>query len=118
MVKFYLAIFILLILAGAANAQLSYTVKFRYKKSDYSLSQPTAFLSQKAVQRRIKQHIAIDSTDLPINPTYLHSVASVPGVAIVSRSKWFNQVVVELTDPMQSTPLTHFHLLTTQRLQR
>lgn len=99
MVKFYFAIFIFLVTASLTNAQLSYTVKFKYKNSTFSISQPTGFLSQRAVARRIRQHISIDSTDLPINSAYLEAVAGVPGVKIVSRTKWFNQVVVELTDP-------------------
>lgn len=99
MVKIYFAIFLIILTSTVANAQLSYTVKFKHKNSTYSISQPTSFLSQRAVQRRIKQHIQIDSTDLPINNTYLESVAGVPGVKIVSRSRWFNQVVIELTDP-------------------
>lgn len=100
MAKIYIALFISFIIAASSEAQLSYTVKLKFKKSDgYSLSQPTSFLSQKAVQRRFKQHIAIDSTDLPINTTYLETIANVPGVTIVSKSKWFNKIVVELTDP-------------------
>lgn len=100
MVKIYVSIFLILIVAASSKAQLSYTVKLKYKKSDsYSLSQPTAFLSAKAIQRRVKQHVQIDSTDLPINSAYLDSIANVPGVTITGKSKWFNKVVVELTDP-------------------
>lgn len=100
MAKIYVAVIFSLFCAFTSKAQLSYTVKLKYKKSNaYSLSQPSAFLSQKAIHRRIKQHIAIDSTDLPINSAYLDSISKVPGVTIVSRSKWFNRIVVELTDP-------------------
>jgi subtilisin family serine protease len=109
MIKFYFAIFSLLFFSATSNAQLSYTVKLKYKKSDsYSLSQPTAFLSQRAIQRRIRQHIAIDSTDLPINKSYLDSIANVPGVTIVSRSKWLNRVVVVLTDPFAIDKINAF----------
>lgn len=100
MAKFYVAVFLCLLFTFASKAQLSYTVKLKYKKSNtYSLSQPSAFLSQKAIQRRIKEHVAIDSTDLPISTAYLDSIANVPGVNIISKSKWFNRIVVELTDP-------------------
>jgi hypothetical protein len=95
--------------ASGIHAQLSYTVKLKYKKSDtYSLNQPSAFLSQKAIQRRIKQHIALDSTDLPINADYTSAIANVSGVKIVCRSKWLNQVAVELTDPNAITTINSF----------
>lgn len=109
MARFYLAIFILLFVSIASKAQLSYTVKLKYKKSDgYSLSQPSAFLSQKAIQRRVKYHIAIDSTDLPINGAYIDSIANVPGVTVVSKSKWFNKLVVVLTDPFAIDRINEF----------
>lgn len=107
--KIYFAIFVSLILAASSRAQLSYTVKLKYKKSDsYSISQPTAFLSAKAIRRRVNQHVQIDSTDLPINSAYLDSIANVPGVSIVSKSKWFNKVVVELTDPFAIDRINEF----------
>jgi hypothetical protein len=99
MFKFYVAIILLLFAGLATQAQLTYTVRLKYKKSNYSLSQPSAFLTQKAIARRIRQHIAIDSTDLPINKNYLESIANVQGVTIKSKSRWLNQVVVDITDP-------------------
>jgi serine protease AprX len=99
MFKFYAAIILFLFAATFSQAQLTYTVKLKYKKSSYSLSQPSSFLTAKAIARRTRQHITIDSTDLPINKTYLDSIANVPGVTIKSKSKWLNQVVVDITDP-------------------
>jgi serine protease AprX len=100
MVKFYVAIILLLFAATSTKAQqLTYTVKLKYKKSNYSLLQPSAFLTQKAIARRYKQNIAIDSTDLPINKSYLDSIAKVRGVTIKCKSRWFNEVVVDITDP-------------------
>src|SRR4051812_11717166 len=100
MVKIYFSIFLLLFAATSSHAQqLTYTVKLKYKKSNYALSQPSAFLTQKAIARRNRQHIAIDSTDLPLNKSYLDSIAKVPGVTIKSKSRWFNHVVIDITDP-------------------
>jgi serine protease AprX len=99
--KFYiplLLIFLFISLVSEAQS-LRYTVKFRYKKADgYSLSQPSAFLSEKAIQRRTRQKITIDSTDLPVNREYLDSLESVDGVKILRTSKWLNQVLVEMAD--------------------
>lgn len=100
MIKFYVSIFLFLFAAAFVNAQqLTYTVKLKYKKSSYSLSQPSAFLTQKAIARRIRQKISVDSTDLPVNNNYLDSIANVNGVTIKSRSRWLNQLIVEVTDP-------------------
>ena len=55
----------------ALPAQKSY--KFRVQLTDkqsttYSLDKPEEFLSERAVQRRVRQGIAVDSTDLPVEP--------------------------------------------------
>src|SRR6185295_17503100 len=100
MFKFYAAITLFLFAATYTQAQqLTYTVKLKYKKSNFSFSQPSAFLTPKAIARRNRQHVGIDSTDLPINKSYLDSIANVHGVTIKSRSRWLNQVVVDITDP-------------------
>src|SRR6476659_6665617 len=108
MLKFYAVITLFLFAATFTHAQISYTVKLKYKKSNYSLSQPAAFLTQKAIARRNKQNIAIDSTDLPINKSYLDSIANVHGVTIKSRSRWFNHVVVDITDPYAIDTINSF----------
>ena len=42
----------------------------------YSINQPHNFLSNKALERRKKQSIDIDSTDLPVNPQFSDSLRS------------------------------------------
>jgi subtilisin family serine protease len=97
----YLLTIVFLLVALSTKAQdARYTVKFKYKPSDgYSLAEPLGFLTQKAIDRRKKQKIKIDSTDLPINSGYLDAIRNVPGVTILNTSKWFNQALVETTDP-------------------
>ena len=101
MVRILISFLLFFLFATTSDAQqLTYTVKLKYKKNPfYSLSQPSAFLSQKAIARRNRQNISIDSTDLPINKSYLDSITHLNGVTIKSRSKWLNQVVIEITDP-------------------
>jgi serine protease AprX len=109
MMKFYVAIVLFLFITASADAQqLTYTVKLKYKKSNYSLSQPTQFLTQKSIARRIRHNIAIDSTDLPINHSYLDSIANVNGVSIKSKSRWLNQVIVDITDPFAIDAINAF----------
>lgn len=67
-------------------------------KTPYSVKKPLEFLSEKAVQRRMRQGLPIDSTDLPLSPAYLKQIAKVPGVEIVCVSKWNNTVLVKVHD--------------------
>jgi len=66
-------------------------------KSDFSITNPLAFLSQKAIERRRKRNIPIDETDLPISRQYLKAIADVGGT-IVTQSKWLNTVSVSVQD--------------------
>jgi len=78
------------------------------KGTQFTLSNPSAYLSPKAIQRRTLQKIAIDSTDLPISKTYLDSIASVPNVTIRNQSKWLNQILVITADPTAVTKINSF----------
>ncbi|WP_159452101.1 S8 family serine peptidase [Hymenobacter roseosalivarius] len=62
--------------------------------SPYSLTQPQAYLSARAITRRTRQNIAIQPRDLPVNPTYVAQIKAVPGVQVWYTSRWFNAAVV------------------------
>ncbi|RQO64145.1 serine protease [Pedobacter sp. KBW01] len=66
-------------------------------KSDYAISNPEAFLSRKAIERRRKRNISIDESDLPISSEYLKAIKAVGG-EIVTKSKWLNTVCVNVQD--------------------
>lgn len=63
----------------------------------FSINHPEEFLSERAIARRAGQWIACDSSDLPVNPSYVTQIANL-GINIHSRSKWMNGVTVLLTD--------------------
>ncbi len=67
------------------------------KGTPYLVSKPEAFLSQRAIARRNRQHIAIDETDLPVSPVYLDTLKK-RGLEIFHTSKWLNGVTVRITD--------------------
>lgn len=96
--------FLLLFLAATmfAQAQVAtniYWVQFTDKEgSPYSIDNPEAYLSPRALQRRANLNIAIDEYDLPVNPQYLQAVADC-GAEIINPSKWLNGVSVHVTDP-------------------
>ena len=64
----------------------------------YDLSRPHEFLSQRCIERRQKWDIPIDERDLPVNENYVEALLQVTGGTLHSRSKWFNDVVVQLND--------------------
>jgi serine protease AprX len=109
MKKLLLLIGIILI-ADLAQAQLSrYLVKFKNKATTpYSFSNPTAYLTQRAIDRRTAYGITIDSTDLPITPRYIDSVRLAGSVTILNRSKWLNQISIQTTDASALTKINAF----------
>ena len=75
-----------------------YRVSLTDKKgTPYSLAHPEKFLSKKAIDRRNRQHLELDTTDLPINPRYIAVIAK-KGFPVVSKSKWNNTIVVKTAD--------------------
>ena len=90
----------LLLLADTASAtQYAFEVRFTDKNSTpYSLSSPLAYLSSRAMARRSAQGIAVDSTDLPVNATYINNVLTTTGGKFHEASRWMNMVVILLTD--------------------
>ena len=86
------------ILPAQNAAPNSYWIQLKDKKgTPYSISQPEAFLSQRSINRRQRQHISIDETDLPVSPVYLDSLKK-RGLDIVHTSKWLNGVTVRTAD--------------------
>ncbi len=85
---FFLLTFILVV-AGASAQQdtLKYRVSLKDKAATaYSLKRPEAFLSEKAIARRRKQNLPIDSTDLPVCRKYIDEIRR-QGVASDSLTK-------------------------------
>lgn len=81
----------------AGKPPVKYWIRFTDKNnSPYSISNPSAFLGPKALNRRAMYQIAVDETDLPVNPSYVAKVASVPNVKVLYASRWMNGVVIRL----------------------
>lgn len=65
--------------------------------TSYSLDAPQQFLSQKSLERRRRQGISVDSTDLPVCKAYIHQF-EVRGVKILGTSRWQNTILVQSAD--------------------
>ncbi len=79
----------------------------------FSLNEPSAFLSQRAILRRIKYNIAIDSTDLPVTARYLDSIRLSGAVTILNSSKWLNQVAIQTSDAAALVKINNFPFVKT-----
>ena len=92
-----------------SQSQTRYLVKLKNKGgASYTFANPSAYLSQRAIDRRLRYNIAIDSTDLPVTPSYVAQIAAVPNVTVLNASKWLNSVSIQTTDPNAITTISNF----------
>ncbi|GAB6009137.1 S8 family peptidase [Dysgonomonas reticulitermitis] len=89
------------IAVSAVFAQ-DYNYKFRLilkdkGKTSYRINKPEQFLSLKAIERRQKQGIKIDESDLPISRDYISAIEKTGG-KVVAKSKWLGTVAVHCSD--------------------
>src|SRR5438046_7059745 len=93
-----------------AGAQFTrYVIKLKNKGgSTFSLSTPSAYLSQRAINRRTRYGIAIDSTDMPVTPSYITQIKNVPNVTVLNISKWLNAITIQTTDASALATISGF----------
>ena len=108
MKNIFLLILFSTVLAFPMQAQKTY--KYRIALADkagtkYSLDYPQDFLSVRALERRARQQLTVDSTDLPVSQVYLKELVTT-GARVVTTSKWNNTAVVEVCDTLIMEPLS------------
>ncbi|MBC7875417.1 MAG: S8 family serine peptidase, partial [Ferruginibacter sp.] len=110
MKKLYPLLFLLVAVYSESQAQFTrYVVKLKNKGgTPFTFSAPLAYLSQRAVDRRTRYNIPIDSTDLPVTPTYITQIRNVPNVTVLNISKWINAVSIQTSDPAAITAINGF----------
>ena len=93
-----------------SNAQFSrYIIRLKNKTgTPYSINNPSQFLTQRSIDRRLRYGIEIDETDLPIVPRYLDSIRFAGDVTILNVSKWLNQVCISTTDAVALNKINSF----------
>lgn len=76
-----------------------YWISFTDKNNTpFSLGMPEAFLSPRAISRRLQQGISLTEADLPVNPSYLDSLRTDELVQVFSASRWLNGVLIKTTN--------------------
>ena len=81
--------------SAEAQVENKFAVFFANKGNNpFTLENPSAYLTARAIERRQKQNIEIDSLDLPVTPAYIQAVKST-GAKILNPTKWLNAVTIE-----------------------
>lgn len=87
-----------LLLHTLAFSQQDAWVYFKDKPNSLKYtSNPVLMLSQRSIDRRIKQGIAIDEKDVPVDLEYYKKIKSTEGITVLAKSKWLNSVHVQGT---------------------
>ncbi|WP_152287427.1 S8 family serine peptidase [Flavicella marina] len=74
-------------------------VYFKDKPSEASfLNNPILMLSQRSIDRRVKQGIAIDSKDVPVESSYINQITAASGIVVKAKSKWLNALHIQGTE--------------------
>lgn len=110
MKRFFGCLLAIWALVQSSEAQVSrYIIRFKDKSSTpYTLNNPSAYLSQRAIDRRTKYSIAIDSTDLPVTPRYIDSIRLAGNVTILNASKWLNSISIQTSDASALAKINSF----------
>jgi serine protease AprX len=61
------------------------------------LATPLNMLSQRSLDRRTRQNIALDIKDVPVEATYYNQIKSTSEITVLAKSKWLNAIHVQGT---------------------
>jgi serine protease AprX len=90
------------VLYGQEPSGNIYWIQFNSKvHTPYSIDEPEYYLSARALNRRAVQNIAIDSTDLPVDPVYIDSIKNL-GFNIKHVSRWMNGAIAYFDASIQA----------------
>ena len=77
-----------------------------------ALTNPITILTQKAIDRKSKHGVSIDSRDVPVNESYIALIKNATGITVKAKSKWFNALHIRATkiniDNLLSNPAFSF----------
>ncbi|UJP64304.1 S8 family serine peptidase [Mongoliitalea daihaiensis] len=79
---------------ATVQAQNRYAVHYKYKaQTDFSLTNPQAFLTNPSIERRERQQINLDSLDLPVSEKYITYIED-KVIRFLFHSNWLNASVL------------------------
>ena len=85
---------------NAQNTPTCYRISLTDKNnSPYSISNPSAFLSDRAIAKRLRFNIPVTEQDLPINPQYIQQIKDLDTtIRLLCVSKWMNTMTIYCPD--------------------
>ena len=84
-------VFVLLIITTVAQAQEDAWVYFNAKADVATyLANPLTMLTQRSLDRRVAQSIALDFKDVPLDQSYIDQITASTGITVMAKSKWLN----------------------------
>jgi len=98
-----IAVFLAVASAAAKKSPAMYYIQLKDKQGcGYTTGNPLPYLSQRAIDRRTRWNIPVDSTDLPLTEAYVDSIASIC-TSVYQKSRWMNGLLVYATDAQISS---------------
>ena len=115
--KTALSMLLCLLFAGILAAQPSPTC-YRLTLSDknnspYTISNPSAYLSERALAKRARFNIPITEQDFPVNPQYVQQVQGVDSrIRVLCSCKWLNTLTIYCPDSTKLPQLSALPFVT------
>jgi hypothetical protein len=115
MKKLYFLFIASIAFVNITDAQFSrYIVRLKNKGgSSFTFSNPISYLSQRAIDRRNRYGIALDSADLPVSPAYITQIRNVSNVTVLNISRWQNAVTIQTNNAAAITTINNFPFVET-----
>ncbi|MCC9073779.1 S8 family serine peptidase [Flavobacterium sp. F-65] len=91
-------IFLFLLISSATFSQEEAWVYFNAKPNSQAYyDNPLLMLTQRALDRRSNQNIALDFKDIPIETAYVNQIKTSTGITVMAQSKWLNALHIRGT---------------------
>ena len=116
--KWVVAVIIILFFSEHAEALPYYALRIRLTdKNDHSHRlTPSTFLSQRSLERRLKQGISLDETDFPVSSEYINQIISLTQGTLHCTSRWLNSCVIWTSDTTMAASLRTQQFFLQQKL--
>jgi serine protease AprX len=93
-----IVLFLLGFISTGAMAQEDAWIYFKDKPNAQTyFDNPLQMLTQRALDRRNRQNIPLDSKDVPIHQAYLDQITAASGITVKAKSKWLNALHIQGT---------------------
>jgi serine protease AprX len=89
-IKIFFLFFCLFFINSKAQTEDAWVYFIDKPNATQYLQNPLSMLSQRALDRRANQNIALDIYDVPLHQPYIDAITTQAGITIMAKSKWFN----------------------------